>query len=352
MQFERTVPSDPVHHEAEQIQAAAERAAALTRQLLAFSRQQVLQPRQVNLNKIVRDVDRMLRRLIGEDIEVLTVLDPNLGTVKVDPGQVDQVLMNLVVNARDAMPRGGKLTIQTENAKLDENYARKRECTTTGNYVLLAVSDNGTGMSPETQARLFEPFFTTKEPGKGTGLGLSMVYGIVKQSGGSIEVYSELNLGTTIKIYLPRVDAEGEEIKTAAGSAAGGHGSERILLVEDDVQLRELVVNILTGLGYAVEAVEKPEVVEGMIQRTAKCDLLLTDVVMPKLNGPEIARRVAQHWPGIKVLYMSGYTTNAIVHDGVLDEKLFFLEKPFTPTALAAKVREVLDAPSRPAAQS
>jgi len=349
--FERTHPSDPIHHEAEQIKAAAERAAALTRQLLAFSRQQVLQPRRLNLNDIVRNVDKMLRRLIGEDIEVLTALAPNLGTVKVDPGQVEQVLMNLVVNARDAMPNGGKLTIQTENVELDENHARKREYVTPGRHVLLAVSDSGTGFAPEAQARLFEPFFTTKEPGKGTGLGLPMVYGIVKQSGGFIEVYSELNHGTTVKIYLPRVDAAVEEISTV-GSSSRVRGSERILLMEDDVPLRRLTADILTANGYVVQAVEKPEELEAVIQHTAECDLLLTDVVMPKIDGPELARRVARHWPRIKVLYMSGYTTNAIVHHGVLNEGLFFLQKPFMPAALAAKVREVLDAPSRPITQS
>jgi two-component system, cell cycle sensor histidine kinase and response regulator CckA len=351
LQFERTHPSDPVHHEAEQIKAAAERASALTRQLLAFSRQTVLQPRRVNLNDIVRNVDKMLRRLIGEDIEVLTALAPDLGTVKVDPGHVEQVLMNLVVNARDAMPNGGKLTIQTENMELGENYVRTHRYVKPGHYVLLAVRDSGTGMAPETKARLFEPFFTTKEPGKGTGLGLPMVYGIVKLSGGYIEPDSELNVGTTMKIYLPRVDAAVEE-GSAVGAPSRERGSERILLMEDDVLLRRLAADILASHGYAVQAVEKLEELEPLLQHTAECDLLLTDVVMPKINGPELAKRVALHWPRIKVLYMSGYTTNAIVHHGVLNEGLFFLQKPFTPAALAAKVREVLDAPSKPVTQS
>ena len=347
MQVERTQPSDPVHREAEQIKAAADRAAALTRQLLAFSRRTVLQPRRVNLNDIVRNVDKMLRRLIGEDIEVLTVLASDLGTVKVDPGQVDQVLMNLVVNARDAMPNGGKLTIQTENVELDESYVRRHEYVAPGPYVLLAVADSGTGIAPETQTRIFEPFFTTKEPGKGTGLGLPMVYGIVKQSGGSIEVYSELNHGTTVKIYLPRVDAEVEKVPAPVKDSKHLRGSERILLVEDDVLLRNLAVDVLTANGYTVQAIEKPEHLETVLQDTAACDLLLTDVVMPKMSGPELAKRVTRHWPGIRVLYMSGYTTNAIVHHGVLDEGLFFLQKPFTPGALTAKVREVLDAPAK-----
>ena len=347
MQLDRTIPSDPLHREAELIKAAADRAAALTGQLLAFSRLQVLQPRRVNLNDIVRNIDKMLRRLIGEDIEVLSVLAPDLGTVMADPGQVDQVLMNLVVNARDAMPGGGKLTIQTENVELDDDYVRKRKYVKAGSYVLLAVSDNGTGMTTETQAHLFEPFFTTKEAGKGTGLGLSTVYGIVKQSGGYIEAYSELSHGTTIRIYLPRVDQAAEKLAETVGDSARAHGSERILVVEDDVDLRGLVVNVLAAQGYSVLTVENVEELNAIVQQTAECDLLLTDVVMPKMNGPELAKRVAQLWPRVKVLYMSGYTTNAIVHHGALDQELSFLPKPFTPAVLAAKVRKVLDEASR-----
>jgi CheY-like chemotaxis protein len=292
-------------------------------------------------------VEKLLRRLIGEDIEVLLALAPDLGTVKVDPGQVDQVLMNLVVNARDAMPGGGKLTIQTNNVELEDNYVKKHDSIRAGNYVLLAVSDSGTGMDPDTQARMFEPFFTTKEPGKGTGLGLPMVYGIVKQSGGSLEVYSEPNHGTTVKIYLPRVEEAPEITTSPVVTSSRVQGSERILLMEDDRLVQGLVVEVLTARGYTVHAVQKTEELESVIQQTAACDLLLTDVVMPKTSGPEIARRVSQRWPRIKVLFMSGYTTNAIVHHGVLDEGLFFLQKPFTPAALAAKVREVLDAPSQ-----
>ena len=348
MQFERTDPLDPVHHEAQQILAAADRAAGLTRQLLAFSRQQVLKPLRVNLNEVVRNVDKMLRRLIGADVEILMLFAPNLGTVKVDPGQVDQILMNLVVNARDAMPDGGRLTIQTSNVELDESYAKKHDGVDAGLFVMLAVSDNGTGMSSETKARLFEPFFTTKEQGKGTGLGLSTVYGIVKQSGGSIEVYSELDHGTTLRIYLPRVAAAVEKIPAAAESAAPLQGSERVLLVEDDEIVRCLVIEILTANGYTVQSIEKLEELEAVLQYAAECALLLTDVVMPKMNGPELATRVARRWPGIKVLYMSGYTTEAIAHRKVLDEGIDFLQKPFTPATLAAKVREALDTPSRP----
>ena len=344
--LERTGAKGPFHHEAEQIKSAADRAASLTRQLLAFSRQQVLQPRNVNLNEVVRSLDKMLRRLIGEDIEVMTVLSADLGTVKVDPGQMDQVLMNLVVNARDAMPNGGKLTIQTENVLLDGSYVKQHEYTTAGQYVSLAVSDNGTGIDPDTQARIFEPFFTTKEPGKGTGLGLPMVYGIVKQSGGSIEVYSEVNQGTTVKIYLPRLDAPVDVLVSPAKAAAIEKGSARILLVEDDAMLRRMAADILASHGYSVHPVENLEDIGTVLDRTAKCDLLLTDVVMPNMKGPELAQRVAQRWPGVRVLFMSGYTTNAIVHHGVLEKGLFFLQKPFTPSALAAKVREVLNAPA------
>jgi len=352
MQLERTASADPVHREAEQIKSAADRATALTQQLLAFSRRTVLQPRRVNLNDVVRNVDKMLRRLIGEDIEMLTVLGPNLGTVKVDPSQVEQVLMNLAVNARDAMPQGGKLTIQTGNIDLSEGYVREHEYIKAGHYVLLAVSDSGVGMSAETQSHLFEPFFTTKEVGKGTGLGLPMVYGIVKQSGGSIEVYSELNHGTTIKVYLPRVDAEVQQVPSLAADSIRQRGSEKILLVEDDALLRNLAVDVLSARGYTVSTVEKPEDLESVLERTAECDLLLTDVIMPRMNGPELAKRVAQRWPRIKVLYMSGYTSDAIVHHGVLNEGLYFLQKPFLPRALAAKVREVLDAPARPGVKS
>jgi len=354
MQLERTQPTDATHREAEQIKAAAERASALTRQLLAFSRQQVMQPRCVNLNDVVRSIDPMLRRLIGEDIEVLTSLAPDLGNVKVDPGQVDQVLMNLVVNARDAMPEGGKLTIRTQNIQLDERYARQHDYVRPGSYVLLSVSDSGTGIAPETQERVFEPFFTTKGPGKGTGLGLPMVYGIVKQSGGSIEFYSELKQGTIFKVYLPRVEEAAEDLTPAVEAAPSHRGSERILLVEDDVVLRQLAAVVLTAQGYSVHTVEKVSDLAACLDRTPQCDLLLTDVIMPGMKGPELASRVVQHWPGIKVLYMSGYTSDAIVHHGVLNEGLFFLQKPFTPTALAAKVKEVLNAasPGRSAGKS
>src|SRR5579872_298622 len=342
--LDRTGPSGPFHHEVDQIRAAADRAAGLTRQLLAFSRQTVLQPRPLSLNDVIHNLDKMLRRLIGEDIEILTTLAPDLGIVKVDPGQIEQVLMNLVVNARDAMPSGGKLTIQTENLDLDEHYAKKHDYVRPGPHVLLAVSDSGLGISPEIQARIFEPFFTTKEPGKGTGLGLPMVYGIVKQSGGSIEVYSEVNCGTTVKIYLPRVQAEAENVSPAVKQSTLIKGTEKILLVEDDVLLRGMAADILSSHGYTVYPVASVADFASVLQKLPPCDLLLTDVVMPGLRGPQIAECVARQWPRIKVLYMSGYTTNAIVHQGVLDEGVCFLQKPFSPDSLVTKVREVLDA--------
>jgi CheY-like chemotaxis protein len=310
-----------------------------------------LQPRRLNLNDVVRNIEKMLRRLIGEDVEVVTALGPNLGTVEVDPSQVEQILMNLIVNARDAMPNGGKLTIRTENVELGEDYLTTHEDVMPGQYILLAVTDNGTGMAPETLARVFEPFFTTKEPGKGTGLGMPMVYGIVKQSGGSIDINSELAHGTTVKVYLPRVEAAVEEVKSAALSSSHLRGSERILLVEDDVFLRHLVVDVLTAHGYVVQVVKKLEELEVLFRDTAAYDLLLTDVVMPKIKGPELARLVARYWPDIKVLYMSGYTSDGIVHQSILSGHVPFLQKPFTPAVLAAKVREVLDE-SRPGSRS
>jgi CheY-like chemotaxis protein/two-component sensor histidine kinase len=342
--LESTGPSGQFRNELEQIRIAADRAAALTRQLLAFSRQTVLQPRHIRLNEVVSNLEKMLRRLIGEDIELLTALDEDVGTVRVDPAQIEQVLMNLVVNARDAMPTGGKLTIQTENVTLDENYTRKRQYVRPGPYVLLAISDSGTGIPAEIQTRVFEPFFTTKEPGKGTGLGLPMVYGVVKQSGGSIELYSEVNCGTTVKIYLPRVAGTAEAVSASGKGTIAARGTEKILLVEDDAALRGMASDILHSHGYTVYPVAHIADFESVVHKLPPCELLLTDIVMPKMRGPELAVRVGQRWPGIKVLYMSGYTTDAIVHHGVLDEGVFFLQKPFTPTELVTKVREVLDA--------
>ena len=328
----------------ERIDQAAEQAASLTRQLLAFSRRQILQPKVFNISALVLNLDKMLRRLIGEDIEMVTVAAPDLGLVKTDPGQLEQVIMNLVVNARDAMPRGGKLTLETGNADLDETYAREHGDVSPGSYVMLAVSDTGMGMDSEGQAHIFEPFFTTKEPGKGTGLGLSMVYGIVKQSGGSISVYSEPGRGSTFKIYLPRVDTPAEDITVEQPSTARMRGNETILLVEDDPLVRELARAVLTTCGYSVLVGEDSRTVASLCERHADpIHLLLTDVVMPGASGREVASQVLARRPGIKVLYMSGYTADAVVHHGVLDGGTFFLPKPFTPSSLAAKVREVLD---------
>ena len=328
-----------------QIKSAADRAAGITRQLLAFSRKQVLSPRVINLNDIMLNLDSLLRRLIGEDIEVLTVPAGDLGSVKADPGQIEQVIMNLALNARDAMPQGGKLMLETSNASLDQNYAREHQPIESGRYVLLAVSDTGLGMTEETQARIFEPFYTTKEVGKGTGLGLSMVYGIVKQSGGYIWVYSEPDRGTTFKIYLPRVDQPAEIGNSEKRPAGVQRGTETILLVEDDSQLRQLSSSVLAHCGYNVLVAANPE--EGLAICKANhrdIRLLVTDVVMPRMNGRQLAEQIVQVSPKVRVLYISGYTNNAIVHYGVLDPGLWFLPKPFTLSALVAKVREVLDA--------
>jgi len=329
--------------EVEHIDQAAERAASLTRQLLAFSRRQVLQPKVFNLNALMLNLDRMLRRLIGEDINMVTIAAPDLDSVKADPGQIEQVIMNLVVNARDAMPRGGKLTLETANADFDEEDVLEHLGMSPGQYVVLAVSDTGVGMDSETRTHIFEPFFTTKEQGRGTGLGLSMVYGIVKQSGGDIWVYSEPGKGSTFKIYLPQVDAVAEDI--AAKQRPGGkmRGNETILLLEDDLHVRELARAVLTTCGYSVLVGEDALTVISLCEHYAgPVHLLLTDVVMPGLSGREVASQVLARWPETKVLYMSGHATNAIAHHGVLDGT-FFLPKPFTPGSLAAKVREVLD---------
>ncbi len=328
-----------------QIKSAAERAAGITRQLLAFSRKQVLSPRVINLNDTMMNLDSLLRRLIGEDIEVLTVPANDVGLVKADPGQIEQVIMNLALNARDAMPHGGKMTLETANAQLDQGYASEHQPIAPGHYVMLAVSDTGLGMSPEVQARIFEPFFTTKEVGKGTGLGLSTVYGIVKQSGGYIWVYSEPKRGTTFKIYFPCVDQVAETPDADKRPSNALRGTETILLVEDDSQLRQLSSSVLSHCGYEVLVANGPE--EGL----AMCKdnhrdirLLITDVVMPGMNGRQLAEQIQGVSPKTRVLYISGYTNNGIVHYGVLDEGLWFLAKPFTLSALVGKVREVLDA--------
>jgi PAS domain S-box-containing protein len=333
----------------EHIDDAAERAASLTQHLLAFSRKQVLQPRVLDLNALMVNLDTMLRRVIGEDVVIETVAAKGLGSVKADPGQIEQVIMNLVVNARDAMPAGGTLTLETANIDLDEAYARDHDGVRPGRYVMLAVSDTGMGMDPQIQSRIFEPFFTTKELGRGTGLGLSTVYGIVKQSDGHIWVYSEPGKGTTFKIYFARVDDRAEAMAKAPKSATNVRGDQTILLVEDDQQVRELTRMILSSSGYTVLVAENRAALAKICAEYAEeIELLLTDVVMPGISGREAAGMVTARWPEVKVLYMSGYTENSIIHHGVLDTETFFLPKPFTPSALTSKVRGVLEQERQP----
>ncbi len=328
----------------EEIKKAAQRASDLTRQLLAFSRRQILEVKVLDLNIVLRDLDKMLRRVIGEDIELVTILAENLGRVKTDRGQIEQVIMNLSINAKDAIPTGGKLTIETANVKLDEEYAHSHIAVTPGRYVMLSVSDTGVGMTPEVRDRVFEPFFTTKEMGKGTGLGLSTVYGIVKQSGGNIWVYSEPGRGTTFKIYLPRMDEPLDERVKRMVEKELPRGDETILLVEDDKEVRMLAMRILKTQGYRVlEASHGGDALQVLKEREGSIHLLLTDVVMPEMSGRELANRLIPFHPKMKVLYMSGYTDNAIVHHGVLDKGVNYIQKPFTVDGLARKVREVLD---------
>ncbi|MBI3107446.1 MAG: PAS domain S-box protein [Candidatus Rokubacteria bacterium] len=329
------------------IQQTGERASALTRQLLAFSRTQVLEPRVLDISDIVSGLVGMLRRLIGEDIDLAFRPGPALGRVNADPGQLEQVLVNLVVNARDAMPKGGQVTIETANADLDQRYARQHPGAQPGSYVMLAVSDTGIGMDAETQARVFEPFFTTKEAGKGTGLGLSTVYGIVKQSGGHIFVYSEPGRGTVFKIYLPRVEEPLAQEEPVVSTPP--RGTETVLLVEDEDEVRELVREMLEGDGYTVVAARQPaEALEIADQSTGAIHLLLTDVVMPQMAGPQLAETLTAQCRGMKVLYMSGYTADALGRSGVLTPGTSLIHKPFTLSALAGKVREVLDAGPQP----
>jgi PAS domain S-box-containing protein len=343
---QRTGMQPDLRADIQQIENAAERASTLIRQLLAFSRRQVLQPKVIDLNAIVLGLDKLLGRLMGEHIEMRTRCGANVGHVKADPAQIEQVIMNLVVNARDAMPKGGRLTVETVNVELDSTYARDHVSVKPGSYVMLAVSDSGIGMSPETVAHIFEPFYTTKESGQGTGLGLSTVYGIVKQSGGYIWVYSEPGKGTTFKVYLPRVAAPVESKPEVAELPAAGKGSETILLVEDEEAVRELANRILSAKGYSVVAAKSTKEAEQFAEKHGgKIHLLLTDIIMPGTSGRELAKRITSRHPRTRVLYMSGYTDNVLAQGGVLEAGLSFLQKPFTPGALVQKVRDVLDSP-------
>lgn len=344
LMLDRLQGQDELRKQMEHIDRAAEQAASLTRQLLAFSRQQVLQPKVFNINELVRNADKMLRRLIGENIEIQTITPNDLGAVKADPGQIESVIMNLVVNARDAMPNGGKLTIETMNVDLDEAYAQQHFGAKPGRYVMLAVSDTGIGMNRETLAHIFEPFFTTKEVGKGTGLGLSTVYGIVKQSEGYIWAYSEPGKGATFKTYLPRVDEPIDQIPIVPTPNRVTTGTETILLVEDDPQVKELAREVLEMSGYQVLVTERSSEVPALCKSfKGSIHLLLTDVVMPGMSGSELAKEILKQRPGTPVLFMSGYTDNAVLHHGIPGEGAFFLQKPFTPSKLRSMVREILD---------
>jgi PAS domain S-box-containing protein len=339
--------NDPLRPYIEEIDRAGERAAGLTRQLLAFSRKQVLELKVLNLNTVVAEMDKMLRRLIGEDVDLVTMLNEDLGQVKADPGQLEQVIMNLAVNARDAMPQGGKLTIETANVELDETYAHQHLEAQPGSYVMLAVSDTGAGMDPETMSHIFEPVFTTKEQGKGTGLGLSTLYGIVKQSGGHTWVYSEIGRGTTFKVYLPRVEESVEIFEPDPVRLKQHQAVETILLVEDEERVRELVRTLLQEEGYTVLVAQNGDEALRLCQQyDGPAHLLVTDMVMPGgMNGRQLAERLTSLYPKLKVLYMSGYTGEAIVRQGVLEHNLAFLQKPFSLVGLIRKVREVLASP-------
>jgi len=338
-------PEHPRYPDIELIQKSAYRASALTRQLLAFSRKQVLQPKVLSLNEVVGDLEAMVRRLIREDIELITALEADLGQVKVDPHQMEQVLVNLVVNAVDAMPHGGRLIIETANTELTAAYAIKHVGMEPGAFVMLAVSDNGQGMDADTRARIFEPFFTTKEQGKGTGLGLSTVHGVINQSGGHILVYSEPGRGTTFKVYLPRVDAPKRAARRPLAPVDVRRGAETLLVVEDEEDVRGLARDVLVEGGYTVlVAATAEDAVRICEEHESPISLLLSDVVMPKVSGPQLAQRLVDLRPELHVLYMSGYTDEAIVHHGVLEPGTAFIEKPFTPEDLCGKVRDVLDA--------
>ena len=341
----RLSEEDPLRRYIEEIKKAGERSAMLTHQLLAFSRRQVLKPKVLNLNEILEDTGRMLQRLIGEDIQLRFIPDPDLGRIEADPGQLTQVILNLAVNSRDAMPQGGSITIETANVYLDDEYARNHVPTRTGSYVLLSVSDTGTGMNLETREHIFEPFYTTKETGKGTGLGLPTVYGVVKQSGGYIWVESEEGKGTRFEIYLPRIDEKSESFEASLTTETAPHGTETILLVEDEVMVRNLSRQMLETCGYrVVEASDGIEALSIFKTQRQEIDLLMTDVVMPQMSGRELAEKITCLRPDIRLLFTSGYTDDAVIRQGIVTEDMNFIQKPFTFEELSKKIRELLDA--------
>jgi signal transduction histidine kinase len=336
-------PQDPLRFEVDEIRKAATRAAGLTKQLLLLSRQRLVEPKVIDPRELLMSMHGMLERIVGEDVDLVLVTPKSVGRVRADASHLEQVVLNLVVNARDAMPRGGKLTIETASAVLDENYVASHFPTKAGVYVMIAVSDTGIGIPRELQPRIFEPFFTTKEHGKGTGLGLSTVFGIVQQSGGSIWVYSEPGQGTTFKVYLPRIDAEAD-VQRPTVAPATLRGTETILIVEDEEQVGAVILAVLRRQGYRVLAAKHPGEALLLCERHPEAvDLLLTDVVMPHMSGPELAKRLGQTRPNMKVLCMSGYTDDSVFRHGVLESGIAFLQKPITPASLMTKVREVLD---------
>jgi len=339
-------PGDPNRSKLEQVTHASQRAADLTRQLLAFSRKQVLQPKVLDLNTIIANLSRMLKRLIGEDIELSTHLDPNLSRIQADPGHVEQVLINLAVNARDAMPRGGKLAIQTHDVSLSPSLAAEKQIEP-GHYICVSVSDTGEGIAPEILDRIFEPFFTTKAPGRGTGLGLSTVYGIVKQSNGHIEVLSQLGLGTTMQIYLPRAMEIPDEDRAPIGNGCAAKAKATVLLVEDETMVRELAVELLRSQGFTVmEAADGLEALDVIAQHPDTIDLVLSDVVMPRMSGAELAKRLLAQHPRLKIIFMSGYPNEAVACHGLDANKMLLLRKPFTCDELLQAVGSALQHPA------
>jgi signal transduction histidine kinase/CheY-like chemotaxis protein len=334
---------DSILKNLQQIQKAAERSADITRQLLAFSRKQVIEPRVVKLNPLIKDIEKMLGRLLGEDIDILSVPEKEIWNIMADPGQIHQIVANLCINARDAMPQGGKLTIETANVTFDDNYCKGHAGFVPGRFVMLAISDNGIGMDKEILAHIFEPFFTTKEEGKGTGLGLASVYGAVKHNNGFINVYSEPGQGTTFKLYFPQCAGKAEKPK-ATVKAPKAFKTVAILLVEDDEMVRNLTMMMLEKIGHTVVVAETPEEALALFEKVGMdIDLLLSDVVMPQMNGKSLKKSIEALKPGIKTLLMSGYTANVIAHHGVLEKGMHFIQKPFSIEDLARKVREAIE---------